>query len=99
MQLLKELTKRPLVSQIMISGASGLRPGSYEIGGKITALSRAKLIQKAGRDENGQMLWQLNEERVDRKNLMDFLDTLNIGETADWAKDLHLSSISNKPKK
>ena len=97
--LLKELTERPLISQTMISGASGLRPGSFEIGGKITALARAKLIQKAGRDDNGQMLWQLNEELVDRKNLREFLETLNLSETADWAKDLHLSSISNKPKK
>jgi NADH dehydrogenase FAD-containing subunit len=49
-----------------------------EAGGKITALTRADLIVKAGRDDNGQWLWQLNEDRVDRQRLLDFLEKLDI---------------------
>ena len=88
MALLKLFAEKPVITQTYISGASGLRPGSFEMGGKITALARSKLIQKAGRDENGQMMWQLNEKRVNREELEKLLDSLDLGEVADWAKDL-----------
>ncbi|OGC93150.1 hypothetical protein A3D85_01835 [Candidatus Amesbacteria bacterium RIFCSPHIGHO2_02_FULL_47_9] len=96
LQLLKELTEKPLISQTMISGASGLRPGSFEIGGKITALSRAKLIQKAGRDENGHLTWQLNEERVDRDQLRKFLDSINIASGLDKIKEIQSKQKDKK---
>lgn len=77
LKLLKEFVINPVVFQTRLSGASGLRPGSHELGGKITALTRAKLIVKAGRDDNGQMTWQLNDEEVDRQQLLDFLKRID----------------------
>lgn len=77
LKLLKEFAINPWITQTRISGASGMRPGSHAIGGKITALTRAKLIVKAGKDDNGQMTWQLNEEEVDRQKLLDFLKRID----------------------
>ena len=78
LKLLKEFTNNRLLNQARLSGASGMRQGSHELGGKLTALTRADLIVKAGRDEKGQWLWQLNEEKVDRKRLLDFIEKLGI---------------------
>lgn len=78
LQLLKEFAANPLVSQTMISGASGMRQGSHALGGKLTALTRSELIVKAGRDDNGQWLWQLNEEKVERQKLLDFIERLGV---------------------
>ena len=61
----------------MLSGASGYRAGSHQLGGSITPLTRAGLIQKAGKDENGQ-LWQLNEEKADKQTLEELLESLKI---------------------
>lgn len=78
LKLLKEFSANRLVNQTRLSGASGMRQGSHELGGKLTALTRADLIVKAGRDENGQWMWQLNEDKVDRDRLLDFLKKLEI---------------------
>lgn len=78
LKLLKEFTIEPLISQTMMSTASGATVGSHELGGKITALTRANLIQKAGKDNNGQWLWQLNEERVEKTELQRFIESLGI---------------------
>lgn len=78
LKLLKEFATNNLVSQTKLSGASGYPVGSHELGGKITALSRAELIQKAGKDENGQSLWQLNEDKVDRESLLDILEKMQV---------------------
>ncbi len=77
LKLLKEFASNQFVSQTRLSGASGLRQGSHELGGKITTLTRNNLILKAGKDENGQV-WQLNEEKVNRKHLLDFVKKLGI---------------------
>lgn len=77
LKLLKEFAINPWITQTRISGASGMREGSHAIGGKITALTRAKLIVKAGKDDNGQMTWQLNDESVDRQQLLDFLKRID----------------------
>ena len=78
LKLLKEFTLQPLVSQTKMSGASGSPVKSHELGGKITALTRANLIQKAGRDDNGQWMWQLNEEFIAKKALLEFLESMGI---------------------
>ena len=78
LKLLKEFTANRLVSQTRLSGASGLPQGSHAMGGKITALTRANFIVKAGRDENKNWLWQLNEDRVKRNDLEDFFKKLGI---------------------
>lgn len=78
LKLLKEFTVNTLVSQTRMAGASGTAVQSHELGGKITALTRADLIQKAGKDENGQWLWQLNEQKIERQSLKEFLDSLHI---------------------
>lgn len=77
LKLLKEFASKPFISQLRLSGVSGLRQGSHEIGGKITALTRSNLIIKAGRDENGQV-WQLNEDKVNRKRLLDFIKKIGV---------------------
>lgn len=79
LKLLHEFAIKDLVNQTRISGASGLPPGTHfqQLGGKITALSRAKLIEKVGRDDNGQMVWKLNEDEVDRQHLLDFLKRID----------------------
>ncbi len=78
LKLLKEFTFNDLVSQTRLSGVSGLQQGSHALGGKITALTRADLIVKAGRDDNGQWLWQLNEDKVERNKLKEFFKKLGI---------------------
>lgn len=78
LKLLNQFTKTVLVPQTRLSNASGSPVGSHELGGKLTALTRAKLIQKAGKDENGQWLWQLNEETTKRETLQDFLKSIGI---------------------
>ena len=78
LKLLKEFALRPFIDQTRISGASGMRAGSHAMGGKLTALTRAKLIEKAGKDEQGKMQWQLNHEKVNRKRLLDFIDKLGV---------------------
>ncbi|HLD01953.1 MAG TPA: hypothetical protein VJC10_03680 [Patescibacteria group bacterium] len=78
LKLLKEFTIKPLISQAMMSTASGATIGSHELGGKITALTRADLIRKAGKDDDGQWLWQLNEEKVEKTELQKLIESLGI---------------------
>lgn len=78
LKLLKEFTIRPLISQALMSTASGATIGSHELGGKITALTRANLIVKAGKDDNNQWLWQLNEEKIEKTELQRFLESIGI---------------------
>lgn len=78
LKLLKEFTVSPLISQVKLSNASGSPVGSHELGGKLTALTRADLILKAGKDDDGQWLWQLNEEKVEKTSLLEFLESLGI---------------------
>lgn len=78
LKLLKQFTIQSLVPQTLLSNASGTTAGSHELGGKLTALTRAKLIQKAGKDENGQWLWQLNEEKLEKQTLKEFLESIGI---------------------
>lgn len=78
LKLLGQFTKAVIVPQTMLSVASGSTVGSHELGGKLTALTRAGLIQKAGKDDNNQWLWQLNEEKTDKETLKDFLKSLDI---------------------
>lgn len=78
LKLLKEFTLRPTISQSLISTASGATIGSHELGGKITALTRANLIEKAGRDDDGSFVWQLNEKKVDKDDLKEFIEKLGI---------------------
>jgi hypothetical protein len=78
LKLLGEFTIHDLVPQSLMGNASGTNVGSAELGGKITALTRAGLIQKAGKDENGQWLWQLNEQKVEKTDLKKFLDSIGI---------------------
>lgn len=78
LRLLKEFADHPTINQTMISGASGLPAGSHALGGRITPLTRAGLISKIGRDEGGQFLWQLNEKKVDRQELLDMLKEMSI---------------------
>ena len=52
--------------------------GSPEFGGKMTALTRADLIQKAGVDDDGYQCWQLNEDRVNKQTLKDLLESISI---------------------
>lgn len=78
LKLLKAFTLTPLVSQTKMAGASGSPVKSQELGGKITALTRADLIVKAGKDDNGQWLWQLNEKKVEKTELQKFLESIGI---------------------
>jgi hypothetical protein len=48
------------------------------LGGKITPLVRANLIEKVGRDKDGQFLWTLNERAVNRKALEEFLEPFKL---------------------
>ncbi len=77
LKILKEFILSPFISQAKISNASGYPAGSNQIGGSITPLTRAGLILKAGKDENGQ-LWQLNEEKVKKTELQELLKSLGI---------------------
>lgn len=78
LKLLREFAVNRIISQTMISGASGMRQGTHALGGKLTALTRSNLIQKAGRDDNGQWTWQLNDEEIDRKRFLEWLKRLDI---------------------
>ena len=78
LRLLGEFTLHDQVPQSFIGNASGTTTKPHELGGKITALTRAGLIQKAGKDENGQWMWQLNEKKVEKNVLKDFLDSIGI---------------------
>lgn len=78
LELLNEFADRRMMSQTWISGASGLPQGSHALGGKITPLIRAGFIVGAGRDDEGQMMWKLNEERVERDKLLKFLKSIDI---------------------
>lgn len=78
LSLLRHFSNNVFISQTMLSGASGYPAGSHALGGKITPLIRANLILKAGKDDNGQMTWQLNEKQVDRQTLKDILDELKV---------------------
>ena len=78
LELLGVFAVHDLVSQAHMSNASGATAGSAELGGKITALTRAGLIQKAGKDDNGQWMWQLNEQKVEKNDLKNFLDSIGI---------------------
>ncbi len=77
LKLLKEFTISPFISQTKLSNVSGSPVGSHELGGKITALTRADLIVRAGKDESGQ-LWQLNEEKIEKTELQKLLESLGI---------------------
>lgn len=78
LELLANFASVNVVSQTFLSGASGLQQGSHALGGKITALTRSNLIIKAGKDNNGQWMWQLNEEVVSRDELQNFLANIDI---------------------
>jgi hypothetical protein len=78
LKLLKLFTKMNQVSQYAMSNVSGSIIGSPELGGKITALTRAHLIEKVGKDDDGTQLWQLNENKVEKSSLENFLDKLKI---------------------
>lgn len=78
LKLLKEFVIKPLVSQTILSGASGLKAGSNALGGKMTTLVKKDLIIKAGRDDDGSWLWQLNDEKIDKILLEHFLKKMGI---------------------
>jgi hypothetical protein len=78
LKLLKLFTKMDYVSQPYMAMASGSMLGSPELGGKMTALTRADLIQKVGVDDDGYQCWQLNEDRVNKQTLRDLLDSMSI---------------------
>jgi hypothetical protein len=66
------------VNGALMANASGTAVKSPEFGGKLTALTRAKLMVKAGRDTDGNNLYQLNEKRIYRITLKEFLEGLDI---------------------
>jgi len=78
LRMLQELTNKVIVPQAHLANASGSPVGSHELGGKMTALTRSELMIKAGKDENGQILWQLNEDKVKKETLGDFLKSLHL---------------------
>jgi len=78
LKLLKQFTKMEYVSQSFMANVSGSAIHSHELGGKITPLTRAGLIEKIGRDDDGTQLWKLNEDRVEKSTLEKFLEKLNI---------------------
>lgn len=78
LRMLQELADKIVVPQSRLANASGSTVGSHELGGKMTALTRSELMIKAGKDENGQTLWQLNEDKVKRETLGDFLKSLHL---------------------
>lgn len=81
LKLLLTFTRESIVSQARLSGVSGMHPGTCELGGKITPLVRANLIEKVGRDKKGQFLWTLNERAVNRKALEEFLKPFKLDKT------------------
>ena len=80
LKLLKEFAENNIVSQTRLSGASGMASGSHALGGKITPLVRAKLIKRVGKDGEGQYVWKLNEDAVERKTLNSYLDDFELEE-------------------
>lgn len=78
LKLLKEFATNVILDQTMLSGASGMPAGSHALGGKLTALTRSGLIMQAGKDDNDQSVWQLNEKRVDKTTLLDLLNEMKI---------------------
>jgi hypothetical protein len=78
LKLLKEFVAHDFLNQTKISGASGCPAGSNALGGKITPLTRAGLIEKAGKDDDGQFVWKFNDKRADRKTIQDLLDEMDI---------------------
>ena len=80
LRLLQEFAKESILSQARLSGVSGMTQGSQALGGKITPLVRANLIKKVGRDGNGNFVWTLDENTVDRKTLTSYLDDFNLEE-------------------
>lgn len=78
LKLLQEFAVNDIVSQTRISGASGMAQGSQALGGKITSLTRANLIKKVGKDEDGKYMWKLNELTVNKKTLIEFLDQFDL---------------------
>lgn len=78
LELLKTFAINPIVPQTMISGASGSPVSSNQLGGKITPLVRHDLIVKAYKDTDGRNVWQLNEDRVERETLLDFISKLGL---------------------
>ena len=78
LKLLKIFVRNDLVTQKMLAGATGMTPKSNALGGKITALSRSGLILKAGKDESGEWLWQLNDNKVKKDDLQLFLEKLGV---------------------
>jgi hypothetical protein len=80
LKLLREFAKENILFQTRLSGASGMTQGSQALGGKITPLVRANLIKKVGRDGEGNFVWTLDENTVDRKTLISYLDEFNLDE-------------------
>ncbi len=80
LKLLQEFAVESIVSQARLSGVSGMRQGSQALGGKITSLVRANLIKKVGRDGKGQYMWKLDEDTVNRKTLITYLEDFNLVE-------------------
>ncbi|HSX49000.1 MAG TPA: hypothetical protein VLE44_01960 [Candidatus Saccharimonadales bacterium] len=78
LKLLHKFTVNNLMPQTLLANASGSPVGSHELGGKLTALTRAGLIQKAGKDDNGQWLWQLNEDKAKKETLKEFLESIGV---------------------
>lgn len=78
LKLLKKLVDYRIVNGAAMANASGTAVKSSEFGGKITALTRAGLMVKAGREKDGNNVYQLNENKVERKTLKDFLEKLGI---------------------
>lgn len=76
--LLKVFSENIVVSPSMISGASGSPIGSQQYGGKLTPLVRNELIVKAYKDDGGSFAWQLNEDKVNRSELKEFLNKIGI---------------------
>ena len=80
LRILQEFALNKTVSQVRLSGVSGVRAGSHALGGKITPLVRANLIRKAGRDGEDNYVWALNEDEVDREDLVTYLDHFDLEE-------------------
>ena len=80
LRLLQVFAFEKIITQSRLSGASGMRRGSHALGGKITPLVRASLIKKVGRDGEGQYMWKLDEDTVNRKTLISYLDDFDLDE-------------------
>ena len=78
LKLLRKLCDHKMVNGAQMANASGTAIRSSEFGGKMTALTRAKLMVKAGREKDGNNLYQLNEKKVERNKLSDFLKEMDI---------------------